>query len=157
MRAIAKEERESLKIVGIWGPNEYVGTFMSRRYTCQLECMTEVTLEPVSLNIIEPAPLLLRYIEQLEVLLDIALERQVSDRLVKLFSWLSEKFGTPLETGILIQVPLTHQDIADVIGSSREAVTRILGTMEDNNQISFEDRLIVFKTPDLTVDVSSNN
>ena len=127
------------------GPGEYVSTSMSRRYTCQLECLTAVTLQPLSLNTIDRAPLLSRYTEQLEVLLDIALERQVGDRLVKLFSWLAGKFGTSRELGMLLQVPLTHQDISDIIGTSREAVTRILRIMEDNNLISYENRLIVYK------------
>ncbi|MGK7910272.1 MAG: Crp/Fnr family transcriptional regulator [Synechococcus sp.] len=130
--------------LGIWGPDEYVCASISQHFSCQLECLTDVTLEPVSLKSINRIPLLLRYIHQTEILLDIALKRQVGDRIFALFSWLSNQFGESCDRGILIFIPLTHQDIADLIGTSREAVTRFLRIMEENNQVSHEKRLIVF-------------
>ena len=156
LRAIALAGTEYPKTLGIWGPDEYASTSMSRWYTCQFECLTDVTVYPVSINTIDREPLLFRYIEQMEVLLDIALERQVSYRLEKLFSWLATKFGIPIENNILIQVPLTHQDIADIIGSSREAVTRILRNIEAMGRIAYKDRLIVFKRSYISINTSNN-
>ena len=144
VRSIALEQANHTRVLGIWGPKEYVCASLSQHFSCQLECLTAVTLEPVSLKNIDRTPLFLRYIRQTEILLDIALKRQVGDRLIDLFSWLSTQFGEERERGQLISVPLTHQDIADVIGTSREAVTRIMRVMEESRQIYYEERLIIF-------------
>ncbi|MEM9535203.1 MAG: Crp/Fnr family transcriptional regulator [Cyanobacteria bacterium P01_E01_bin.45] len=144
VRAVSSERLDRMISLGIWGPEEYVSATIPQHFSCKIECLTDVTLEPISLKSIDRNLLLLRYIKQTETLLDIALKRQVGDRIVALFSWLSNQFGESRDSGILITVPLTHQDIADLIGTSREAVTRFLRVMEEKQQIYFEDRLIIF-------------
>ena len=148
VRIVSDKPDDRLTSLGIWGPDEYICASIPQHFSCRIECLTDVTLEPVSLKAIDHTPLLLRYIKQTEILLDISLKRQVGERLIALFSWLCKQFGERHDLGTLIPVPLTHQDIADIIGASREAVTRLLRVMEDKEQIYYEERLIIFNKRD---------
>ncbi|TVQ11438.1 MAG: Crp/Fnr family transcriptional regulator, partial [Leptolyngbya sp. DLM2.Bin27] len=62
---------------------------------------------------------------------------QVPQRLQQLLGWLALKFGRPTEQGRLIQLRLTHQDMADAIGTTRVTVTRLMQELERNGQISY--------------------
>ena len=139
-------EGDRIRSLGIWGPGEYVGTSISARYRCQLEGLTDVIVEPVSPMAIEHSTVLNRYVEQMETVIEILSERQVRGRLIRLFKWLEVKFSAPSEDWITTQVPLTHQDIAELIGTSREAVTRELKVFEDNGEIECRDKLRRFKS-----------
>jgi CRP/FNR family transcriptional regulator, cyclic AMP receptor protein len=48
-------------------------------------------------------------------------------RLARVLLQLSEKYGEEVPQGTLINVPLTHEDLANLIGTSRETVTTQLG------------------------------
>jgi CRP-like cAMP-binding protein len=67
---------------------------------------------------------------QSEELLHIIRQDKVSDRLMLLLGWLARKFGRPVELGQLIEVRLTHQDLADTIGTSRVTMTRLINQFE---------------------------
>lgn len=65
--------------------------------------------------------------------------RTVRERLVSFLLLMCERFGEETEKGILIKVPLRHQDIASSINASRETASRELAALErkgliDNNQ-----------------------
>ncbi len=47
-------------------------------------------------------------------------------RFVKLMMYLSENYGQTDEQGIYIDIPTTHQDIADMIGACRQTVSGII-------------------------------
>jgi len=48
---------------------------------------------------------------------------KISDRLVNLFERLAGELGRPADDGTFLDVRLTHQDIASIIGSTRETVS----------------------------------
>lgn len=50
--------------------------------------------------------------------------------------------SSPLENGTRITHRLTHQDIASLVGSSREMVTRILKDLREGGYISLQDKRI---------------
>jgi len=52
--------------------------------------------------------------------------KNASHRVKMLFIMLSEEHGRKTKDGIVILVKLTHQDIADMTGLTRETVTRVL-------------------------------
>lgn len=52
--------------------------------------------------------------------------KNASHRVKMLFLMLSEEHGRKTKDGIIIMVRLTHQDIADMTGLTRETVTRVL-------------------------------
>lgn len=65
---------------------------------------------------------------------------QVPQRLQQLLGWLALKFGRPVEQGHLIQLRLTHQDMADAIGTSRVTVTRLMQELERNGKIGYSEK-----------------
>lgn len=56
--------------------------------------------------------------------------RSVRERLVSFLLSMSERFGRATEFGMLIDVPLRHQDIASSISATRETTSRELATLE---------------------------
>ncbi len=54
---------------------------------------------------------------------------------VKLLTWLAKKFGREVASGNLIDLRLTHQDIADMLNSTRVTITRILTQLEEQGLI----------------------
>ncbi len=63
-------------------------------------------------------------------------------RLIHLLIELVERYGQPTEGGIRINIKLTHLEMANVIGSTRETVTVVLGHLQEENLIQIERRQI---------------
>lgn len=55
---------------------------------------------------------------------------------------LAYQYGQQTETGIQIDVDMTRQDLANLVGTSRETVTRALSSMKKDKVIDFEDSKI---------------
>ena len=62
--------------------------------------------------------------------------RTVRERVVSFLLTMSQRFGRTNSTGVTINVPLRHQDIASSINASRETATRELVTLERKGLIS---------------------
>lgn len=56
--------------------------------------------------------------------------RSNRDRLVYLLLDLTNQYGCVTDGGILIKIPLSHQDLASIIGATRETVTTLLGELQ---------------------------
>lgn len=63
---------------------------------------------------------------------------------MQMLAWLGDRFGCASQvktkqggmvSGRLIEVRLTHQQLADMAGSTRVTVTRLLSFLEQNNRI----------------------
>jgi CRP-like cAMP-binding protein len=76
------------------------------------------------------------------------LNREVSARLVTLLSHLGERFGEPDGSGTILKVRLTHQDLANMIFSTREAVSKEMSEFQRAGLIEVRNRRI-FVTPQL--------
>jgi CRP-like cAMP-binding protein len=55
--------------------------------------------------------------------------------LVKLLTWLAKRFGREIEQGRLIDLRLTHQDLGEILGSTRVTITRTLSQLEQQGFI----------------------
>lgn len=62
--------------------------------------------------------------------------RTVRERLVSFLLTMSDRFGRKTKEGLLIDVPLRHQDIASSINTSRETASRELSSLEQKGFIS---------------------
>ena len=69
-------------------------------------------------------------------------------RLVHLLLELAEQYGIPTAEGLLIGIRLSHQDLANIIGSTRETVTVVLGELQSEGNLSLGRRRVVLKNPD---------
>lgn len=56
--------------------------------------------------------------------------RSNRDRLVHLLLDLTNQYGHQTSEGIQLKIPLSHQDLASIIGATRETVTTLLGELQ---------------------------
>lgn len=61
---------------------------------------------------------------------------------------LSAKRGVPTDKGIEIPVKITHKELSDMVGVSRETVTRILSSLQSDKTILIESRKIIIPDPE---------
>lgn len=72
--------------------------------------------------------------------------RTVRERLVSFLITMANRFGKKTEHGVLINVPLRHQDIASSINASRETTTRELAILERRGLITSNPPYITAKS-----------
>src|SRR5205085_5930057 len=56
--------------------------------------------------------------------------RTVRERIISFLLTMGKRFGKQTDTGLLIEVPLRHQDIASSVNASRETTSRELAALE---------------------------
>ncbi len=66
----------------------------------------------------------------------------VHTRVLKMLLQLGSRCGIPDEQGLRLNITLTHQEIADMIGTTRQTVTTILGQLEREGMIKIEHHVI---------------
>jgi CRP-like cAMP-binding protein len=75
---------------------------------------------------------------QTEALLAIAGLKRVEDKLHHLLQLLKQEMGEPVAEGTRLGIRLTHQNLANAIGTTRVTVTRLLGEFQRQGLISFD-------------------
>jgi CRP/FNR family transcriptional regulator len=76
------------------------------------------------------------------------LDREVSARLATCLFHLSERFGDTSGSGTVLNVRLTHQDLANMIVSTREAVSKVMSEFQREGLVEVRSRRI-YITPRL--------
>jgi CRP/FNR family transcriptional regulator len=74
--------------------------------------------------------------------------RQVPSRVARLLVTLAETHGKVTPHGVRVEFPLTHQEIADMVGSSRVTVTQILNKFRDSHWIDIESKRVTIHNMD---------
>lgn len=106
--------------------------------------LTEINASPRLAHIILPQ--VVRRMRQTEALLAIAGQRRVEDRLQYLLLLMKREIGEPVEEGTRLSVRLTHQNLANAIGTTRVTVTRLLTKLRSEGAIILDgDRHIIIK------------
>ncbi|MCL6638825.1 MAG: Crp/Fnr family transcriptional regulator [Firmicutes bacterium] len=73
---------------------------------------------------------------------------QAPGRLAMMLLKIGERCGVESKKGIKISLPLTHEEIACMVGTSRQTVTSLLNTFKQEKSISLEGREINIVNPD---------
>ena len=68
--------------------------------------------------------------------------RSNRERVVHLLIEMAEKYGHRTETGLELRIKLSHQEMASIIGSTRETVTVMLGQLQNEGLIKIARRRI---------------
>jgi CRP/FNR family transcriptional regulator, global nitrogen regulator len=84
-------------------------------------------------------------LRQSEEVIDSLLEREVSARLATLLANLGNRFGETNGSATVLNVRLTHQDLANMIVSTREAVSKVMSEFQREGLIEVRDRRIAIK------------
>lgn len=112
----------------------------------QARALSDVYLRWYPLVEIESSPTLSQLIlgqvihrmKQSEALLAIAGLRKVDERLQELLKLLAKEMGESTKGGTRLKVRLTHQMLANAIGTTRVTITRLLGDFQAQGQIRFD-------------------
>lgn len=158
------ESGEELTMV-IFQPGDFfplISTITPQKLNYYIESLTEVELIPVPRQ---------RFIEFLrsglkenndQILIDFALRLTArfegvltrmehlvfgtaQQRLASIILILGERFGEKKASQIIIKAPLTHRDLASLVGITRETTTLILKDLSEKNYITFAKKNIVIK------------
>ena len=82
-------------------------------------------------------------LRQSDEVIESLLHREVSTRLATLLLNLGDRFGSQENgAGTVLQVRLTHQDLANMIASTREAVSKVMSEFQRDGHIETRNRQI---------------
>lgn len=79
-----------------------------------------------------------RRLKQTELLLAISGKQQVKERLQNFLLFLKQEIGQPVTEGTLLNVRLTHQELANACRTTRVTITRELGKLQQQGKIAFD-------------------
>ena len=82
-----------------------------------------------------------------ELAVAIALEPRVERRLLLKLRQLAERWGRVTPDGIRLDLRLTHQELANMVGAVRESVTIALGRLASAGEIEVRNRTLLIRTP----------
>lgn len=83
----------------------------------------------------EAVPLLIRRAERAARLAADLAWFDVPTRLLARLHVLAARFGRPVPGGVSIGLRLTHEDLADLCGTTRESITRAMHTLADQDRV----------------------
>jgi CRP-like cAMP-binding protein len=134
--------------LGYWGVGDVIGYPLSKINPYQIECLTSVEVSILPPQIwSQEIKALFHHIQQTEQLLNLIHRKPISLRLWQFLLWLAQKFGRNLESGQLIDLHLTHQEIAEVLNTTRVTVTRLLQKFEAEGKLLRHKRNIILQYP----------
>jgi CRP-like cAMP-binding protein len=134
-RCFTLSDEGTIISLGFWAAGDIIGQPLSRIQPYQVECLADVAVysllpsECWDLN-----QVMLSHIHQMQELLRIR-SGPIQQRLRQFLEWLAYKFGRETNQGALIELRLTHQDMADVVGTTRVTITRLLHQLERDGEI----------------------
>lgn len=146
VRTLTWSEEGTYVTLGYWGIGDLIGYPLSKVQPYQIECLTSVEV-----SVVPPHhwPLytnaLISHIQHSEEILTIVHRKPISLRLWQFLVWLSEKFGRNVEQGKLIDLNLTHQEISEVLNTTRVTVTRLLQQFEEKGVLLRYKRRIILR------------
>lgn len=147
VRTLTYSEDGAVVTLGLWGTGDIVGRIFSKADPYKIESLTttKINLLPVKEGQ-DLTGMMIKHIQQMEQFLEIIRCPSVELSLLRLLTWLGNKFGNQVEQGKSIRVGLTHQEIAEILGTSRVTITRFLNNFEQQNIIQrFPHKVIVLK------------
>jgi len=135
VKALTWDEQGCVLTLGVWGPGESVGLPLGKIDPYQLICITAVQVKSIPQRGSYPHDFLLNQAQQAQELLSLFRCRCLENRLLDLLWWLAGRFGRKTPEGYLTGIPLTHQELADLLGSTRVTITRMLRQLEDASKL----------------------
>lgn len=94
--------------------------------------------------------------KRIERRLKTLLFRSNRQRVIHLLLELAEQYGQPTADGVVLAVKLSHQDLASIIGATRETVTVLLGELQLEGMLKVaRQRLVIRELPRLAACVDA--
>jgi CRP-like cAMP-binding protein len=133
-------------LLGLAGPSMPFGLPLTFIHPYQATALSDADLLRLTLADIEQSPTLaqgifrplIRRLQQTEAMLSLVGHRRVKDRLCQLLRLLMQEVGHPVPGGIRLSVRLTHQHLANAIGTTRVTITRLLGQLREEGWLNID-------------------
>ena len=77
------------------------------------------------------------------------IDDDVHSRVAKLILRLSVCHGTRVGNEVHLNIRMTHQEIADMVGTARQTVTKVLNELKQQGLLSIENHRIRIRSPEL--------
>jgi CRP-like cAMP-binding protein len=136
-------EDGSLVTLGLWGAGDIIGRTLSTANPYHAICLSEVQVTPVFPEQWgEMTNALIEHTRRSNELVEILHCPQTEVALLRALNWIAQRFGQQIPQGRQINVRITHQELAELIGATRVTVTRILNDFEKRGLISRQQRCI---------------
>ncbi|MGA3038569.1 MAG: Crp/Fnr family transcriptional regulator [Vulcanimicrobiaceae bacterium] len=158
---VASDGRET--ILSILKSNDFFGEmslFDSSLRSASIKTLSDVKVgvidEKAFLEVLERSPKIARYLvtalsQRLRAanqLIAATTSQDIRARLASLLLNLSQSFGEKAENGIKISLRLTNQEMANMIGTTRETVNRTLNRFWDEKLIDMRTSHVIVVEPD---------
>lgn len=135
-------------LLGLASPDMLFGSHMTSLPIYQATALSDVELVSIYLTQIATDPLLShtllpkinQRLQQTESLLSITGRRRVEERLQHLLELLKQEIGEPVLEGTRLGVRFTHEDIASACCTTRVTITRLMGKLQQQGLISFDEK-----------------
>jgi PAS domain S-box-containing protein len=135
-------------MIGLIRPGMPFGAYLTALPVYEAIALSPVKVVSVSLNEIGSSNYLAQLLfaktsqrlRQTETFLVIQGEQSVEISLQELLQLLKTEMGETVESGVRLTARLTHEDLASACGSTRATITRLLGKLERQGQIKFDDK-----------------
>lgn len=139
-------------ILGVVGASMPFGLPLSSLNPYQAIALSDVDIMRLSVKEIEQSPILaqgifrnlIRRLQQSEAMVSVVNYRRVEDRLRQLLLLLKSEVGQPTPQGDRLNVRLTHQHLANAIGSTRVTVTRALGELQAEGWLTIDKNRYIY-------------
>lgn len=141
-------------VLGWFGSSMWLSNWLTSYPAYQAKALSATELRWYSRAEIEASaelfqsliPQMWQHLKQIEFLVTILKQKRVEDRLYYLLKFLKQDMGQSVEGGTRLAMRLTHEDLANAIGSCRITVTRLLGKLKQQELISVDGRgHVIFK------------
>ncbi|NEO97968.1 MAG: helix-turn-helix domain-containing protein [Symploca sp. SIO2E9] len=142
-------------LVGLAGTSMSFSSSMTSLNNYQATALSEeVQLIPIAFTEIDASPRLKqallaqinRRLKQTELLLVISGKQQVKERLQHFLLFLKQEIGQSVAEGTLLNVRLTHQELANACRTTRVTITRELGKLQQQGKIAFDSKHCIILT-----------
>ncbi|NJN59200.1 MAG: Crp/Fnr family transcriptional regulator [Leptolyngbyaceae cyanobacterium SL_5_9] len=146
-------------LLGLACPSMPFGLSLALIRPYQAVALSDVDLMRLTLSEIEQSPMLAqgifrhvtRRLRQTEAILAMVGYRRVEDRLRHLLLLLKQEVGQPAAGGTRLTVRLTHQQLANTIGTTRVTVTRLLSQLREEGWLTIDRHRHIILLPHATV------
>jgi CRP/FNR family cyclic AMP-dependent transcriptional regulator len=134
-----------LQAGSIWSDRAVLNGYWKGVFVEAMEPTEVMSIEAVAFEqVVRSSPdllaqFMLRISEQISgslTLLDDFHGRDVASRLARILVRFSKQYGVPTESGVRIELPVTHQDLANMIGTARETVSRNMALFRQQGYVS---------------------
>ncbi|MDX2270761.1 MAG: Crp/Fnr family transcriptional regulator [Cyanobacteriota bacterium] len=133
-------------LLGFAGPSMPLGSPLTALDPYQATALSDVDVLRLSTAEVEASEVLakgllrhlIRRLRQTEALLALSGRRRVEDRLQNLLALLALEMGSPTTTGTRLNVRLTHQNLANSIGTTRVTITRLLNRFRQEGWLTID-------------------